>query len=94
MLKNTPQYLVSLLVILFFGAITLALLYMNRDISTTIKDVLLVLTGVLAGAFKDVVGYWLGSSHSSQTKQEAITRVLEKPATTPPGSHGSPPIND
>lgn len=65
--------MVSILVILFFGAITLALLYMNRDISATIKDVLLVLTGVLAGAFKDVVGYWLGSSHGSQTKQELLS---------------------
>jgi len=37
--------------------------------------VLLVLAGVLAGAFKDVVGFWLGSSLGSQKKDDVIKQA-------------------
>lgn len=83
-LKYCGQYIVSLFVVIFFGGVTVSLLYLNKDLSTTIKDVLLVLVGVLASAFKDVVGYWIGSSHSSSVKQETldgIARTTGKPET-------------
>lgn len=73
--KYCGQYIVSLFVVIFFGGVTVSLLYLNKDLSTTIKDVLLVLVGVLASAFKDVVGYWIGSSHSSQVKQEELNGI-------------------
>lgn len=44
----------------------------EKDFPPGVKETLLVLIGVLAGAFKDVVGYWLGSSHGSDRKTELL----------------------
>lgn len=63
----------SLLVVLaFFGCIAalIGLTVRGKELLPGIKEVLLVLIGVLAGAFKDVIGYWMGSSHSSSRKTE------------------------
>lgn len=81
--KYCGQYIVSLFVVIFFGGVTVSLLYLNKDLSTTIKDVLLVLVGVLASAFKDVVGYWIGSSHSSQIKQEELNGIARSSREPP-----------
>ncbi len=69
---------VTILVILaFFGCI--AALFVtalrDKDFPPGVKETLLVLVGVLAGSFKDVVGYWLGSSHGSDRKTELMTQV-------------------
>lgn len=71
------QMVVSMLVIVgFFGAIVV-LMVRQVDIQPAIRDVLLVLIGVLAGSFKEVVGYWLGSSHGSTLKTAAqITKPV------------------
>lgn len=49
------------------------------------RDVLLVLTGVLAGAFKDVVAYWIGSSRGSQAKDAALAATGKGGASANPG---------
>ena len=61
-----------LIIIAFFGSIAslFVLSYYKVDLANGVKEVLLVLVGVLAGAFKDVTGYWIGSSHSSTRKTE------------------------
>lgn len=67
--------IVSLLVLLAFMAIICALFvitYREKDFPPGVKETLLVLVGVLAGSFKDVVGYWIGSSHSSERKTEIL----------------------
>jgi membrane protein DedA with SNARE-associated domain len=72
---------VSILIIIsFFGTIaTLFLLsYFKVQLEMGVKEVLLVLVGVLAGAFKDVCGYWLGSSASSARKTEINASLLGK----------------
>lgn len=64
---------VSVSVILAFLGCIAALFYLTiqkAEFPPGIKEVLLVLIGVLAGAFKDCVGYWLGSSHGSSRKTE------------------------
>jgi hypothetical protein len=66
---------VSVLIILaFFGIISalLVLTYREKDFPPGIKETLLVLVGVLAGEFKNVCGYWLGTSHSSSRKTELL----------------------
>lgn len=67
--------IVSILVVAaFFGCI--AALFVtalrDKDFPPGVKETLLVLIGVLAGSFKDTVGYWLGSSHGSERKTELM----------------------
>jgi hypothetical protein len=62
---------VSLLVILSFIGMIGALFWMalqDKDFPTGIKETLLILVGVLAGEFKNVCGYWIGTSHGSSVK--------------------------
>ena len=62
------QPLLSFLVVVaFFGTLAM-LIFLSRDLPLGVKEVVLVLTGVLAGAFKDVVGFYIGSSLGSQKK--------------------------
>ena len=74
--------LISVLVILaFFGVIGALFVttYREKDFPPGVKETLLVLVGVLAGAFKDCVGYWLGSSHSSDRKTEIMNTTESAP---------------
>lgn len=62
---------VSLFVILSFIGMIAALFWMSlrdKDFPPGIKETLLVLVGVLAGEFKNVCGYWIGTSHGSSIK--------------------------
>lgn len=71
------QLVVSLIVLAgFFGTLSV-LLFVPADIMPAVRDVLLVLVGVLAGSFKDVVGYWVGSSHGSTLKTAATIEQHE-----------------
>lgn len=66
---------VTALVILAFLGIIAALIILtlrDKDFPPGIKETLLILVGILAGAFKDTVGYWLGSSHGSERKTELM----------------------
>jgi hypothetical protein len=68
---------VSLLVIAGFFGIVSALFYMalgDKDFPPGIRETLLVLVGVLAGEFKNVCSYWLGSTHSSARKTEMLAQ--------------------
>lgn len=68
-LSHWSQFLVSGAVVLaFFALIAGLIVYVKADFPAGVREVLLILTGVLAGAFKDVVGFWIGSSASSQKK--------------------------
>ena len=69
------QVVISIAVLAaFFGTIFL-LLTKAVPIEGGIKEVLLVLVGVLAGSFKDVVGYYLGSSLGSAKKTDQMNKV-------------------
>jgi len=66
---------ISLLVVAAFFGVIAALFILSahqKDFPPGIKETLLVLVGVLAGSFKDVVGYYLGGSHSSDRKTELM----------------------
>lgn len=72
-MSHWAQFLVSgAVVFAFFGLIFGMVVYVKADFPPGVREVLMVLTGVLAGAFKDVVGYWIGSSASSQKKDALL----------------------
>ena len=63
----------------FFSCIgaLFAMSYYKLSLEPGVKEVLLILVGVLAGSFKDVTGYWLGSSASSARKTELAAKLTE-----------------
>lgn len=65
------QLVLGLVVVFCFMGVIASLIYLKSDISPGVREVLLVLVGVLAGAFKDVIGFNFGSSLGSQKKDEA-----------------------
>lgn len=77
-LGTITKLVVSTLVILAFLGIIAALIWLtlrDKDFPPGVKETLLVLVGILAGSFKDTVGYWLGSSHGSDRKTELMSQV-------------------
>ena len=66
------QLAISALVIVAFMAAIAGLFLIDRDLLPGVREVLLVLIGVLAGAFKDVVGFWVGSSYGSAKKTDQL----------------------
>ncbi len=71
--SHAMKIIMSLLIILaFFSVIAALLLTVKEDLPPGVREVLLVLVGVLAGAFKDVISYWIGSSASSSKKTDAL----------------------
>lgn len=73
--------IVTTLTLLAFFSIIAALIWLTlreKDFPPGVKETLLILVGILAGAFKDTVGYWLGSSHSSERK----TEIMASPGET------------
>lgn len=71
--SHAMKMLVSFSIIAaFFGAIYALLFMPGRDFPPGAREVIVLLLGVLAGAFKDVVSYWIGSSASSSKKTDAL----------------------
>lgn len=68
------QAIVSVMVLAAFFGTVASLIAMSADIPPGVKEVLLVLVGVLAGAFKDVVGFWVGSSYGSARKTDQLAQ--------------------
>lgn len=58
--------------IIFGGFFAVLYLLLVRETPPANKDTLLVLLGVLAGAFKDVTGFMWGGSMGSEKKTQAL----------------------
>ena len=67
----------ALVIIGFFGCIGgfIWLSVMKIDLLPGIKEVLLVLIGMLASAFGDVIGFWLGTSAGSAMKTTIMNQA-------------------
>jgi len=77
-MSHWAQFLVTgAVVFAFFAVIMGMVVYVKSDFPPGVRDVLMVLVGVLAGAFKDVIGFYMGSSAGSQQKT-AMLRDLQK----------------
>ena len=69
-IKDIPMYILgSLISVGFFTAIYLVLIMV---VPAENKDIALLLLGVLAAKFTDVVGYYFGSSKGSADKTEIL----------------------
>ncbi len=79
------QSILSLLVaVAFLGTIAALLFTVKNDIPAGVREVLLVLVGVLAGAFKNTYGFWLGTSAGSQRKDAVAASVASTLASKTP----------
>jgi hypothetical protein len=59
--------------ILAFGLFGVSYLLINNPVPESSRDALLILLGVLASAFTQVVSYFFGSSKGSSDKNEIIS---------------------
>lgn len=70
----TPKILCLVVVAGFFGVIALMIF---QELPLTARDSLLVLIGVLGGAFNSIIQYYFGSSSGSAAKSKTIARSQE-----------------
>lgn len=68
----------------FFGTVFVVLFV---PVPTTVRDIVLVLLGALIASFKEVTGYFFGSSSGSTSKDETIARAIQD---VPSGRPGDP----
>ena len=82
--NSRAQYLLGSIITLgFFGTIAVTLFVPTP---TAMRDILLVLIGSLVGVFKDVIGFYFGSSAGSVTANATIREmVAAPPALMTPG---------
>ena len=76
-MKNIAPAICSGLAVLVFAGFV-GLLF-NKTIPDGMKDALMLLAGAAAAANGQVISYWLGSSAGSARKDEAITKLSDKP---------------
>jgi len=67
-----PAFLAVVLTVGFFGVLLLLAYHAVPDKS---RDVFMILLGALTVGFKDALGYYLGSSASSEAKNEIISNL-------------------
>lgn len=78
-MKLIAQLVISVLVIFGFFGFVFALFFYAKSIDPTVRDVVTQISGALIAAFGGVIGYWLGTSLSSTSKDQTISQ-LTKPA--------------
>ena len=75
--NSRAQYLLGSIITLgFFGTIAVTLFVPTP---TAMRDILLVLIGSLVGVFKDVIGFYFGSSAGSVTANATIREMVAQP---------------
>jgi hypothetical protein len=77
MLNDWGRVVVSAVVVIGFIGVTV--LYMTRKLDGAgVPEILSILLGALATNFTAVVGYWIGSSSGSASKDQAIQNLANK----------------
>lgn len=77
-LNDWGRVLVSTIVVLGFLSVTI--LYMTQKLNgAAVPEILSILLGALAANFTAVVGYWIGSSSGSASKDATIHNLANKP---------------
>jgi hypothetical protein len=74
--ENFGRVAISLIAIFMYGAYVAALILI--PIPTDVRDVVNSAGGVLAGGFGLAIGYWIGSSSGSASK-DATIKSMTKP---------------
>ena len=78
-MPDTQGFLAIAIIIVMATVILILLTKDYTNINDKVFGALLTLLGVLAGCFKDVYGFFFGSSSGSKNKDDAIAKI----ATTP-----------
>lgn len=71
--------LVSVIVVCGFAAVCIALFFFT--IPQEMKELAMLLLGILGAGFTTVVGYWMGSSSSNQKKDATIAATANAAVT-------------
>lgn len=79
--KLVCQLVVSIIVILGFFGFVFALFFFAQAIDPTVRDALTQISGALIAAFGGVVGFWLGTSLSSASKDQTISTLSKGPTS-------------
>lgn len=81
-INNWGRVIVSTVVVCGFIGVTL--LYMTQKLNgAAVPEILSILLGSLATNFTNVVGYWIGSSSSSSSKDATIQDMAAKVPSVP-----------
>ena len=72
--KQIFQY--GLAALIFGALVAVIILLIVRAVPQENKDAMLILVGVLASAFTAVIGFFFGSSKSSQAKDDMLNKKL------------------
>ena len=77
--KLVCQLVISALVILGFYAFCFVFIFHAKEIDPNVKDALTQISGAMIAAFGGVVGFWLGTSLSSASKDHTISNLTKGP---------------
>lgn len=86
----SSQAVISVLVVLMFGGVLLAIIFHPMAIDATMKDMLLIMLGALGSNFTSVVGYYMGSSQGSKHANETLSNIATT-STAGTGNGTAPP---
>ena len=76
-LNEWGRIVVSSVVVVGFVVVTM--MYMTQKLNgNAVPEILSILLGALATNFTAVVGYWIGSSAGSQSKDATIDNMVRK----------------
>jgi len=70
---------------------TIGVLFYKADIPGPVKDILLVMLGALLASWKELTGYFFGSSSGSAKKDEQNAALTAQLTTTPVAAIGAGP---
>ena len=77
MLNDWGRVVVSAIVVI--GFIVITVMYMTQKLNgSAVPEILSILLGALAANFTAVVGYWIGSSSGSASKDQTIQNLASK----------------
>jgi len=79
--RYIQAFLAVVITIGFFAVI--AILFYKTDIPSPVKDILLVMLGALLASWKEITGYFFGSSSGSARKDEQNAALSAQIAATP-----------
>ena len=71
-------YMYALGALIIIGFFTIIIVVFKSEMPASNKDVGLLVIGVLAAKFSDVVAYFFGSSKSSSDKSEAVNDAAKE----------------
>ena len=86
--ENRAKLLLAAIITLgFFGTVAITIFVPTQ---TGMRDILLVLIGALVGSFKEVTGYYFGSSLGNVTANATIREMVVQPPLMLPGATPTP----